>query len=515
MVDDKANDPQKQTPPDVPEPVTHPVFESVPVEEEKKTPEPGPPEEAPAEVPEEVAPDVVTPTEEEVADSAPQVPGDVDEPPVIFQENRNTFVFIAIGVVFFLILLFVFFRLFFSGKSGPKESITLTYWGLWEDKEVYAPVIETYKKNNPHVNIEYVKMTPQDYRDKLLARSKNGTGPDIFRFHNTWLPEIKDVVSPLPDSVMSASDFEKTFYKIHQTDLKIGDHYYGLPLEIDGLVMIYNDSLLKKSGIQQAPTTWDELLNDVVKITVQGTNGELITSGVALGTASNVDHFSDIFALMLVQNGGSLKSLTDPEAIGALESYRKFAEPPNAIWDETMPPSTLAFIQEKVAIIFAPSWQILVIKGANPDIDLKVAPIPPVPGSSRLSIANYWIEGVSKYSKNQIEAWKFVKYLTEKDTLTKLYENQSKTRLFGEPYSRVDLGPLLAQNEYIGAVVKQADVLVSVPAIIRTYDNGLNDGVVKYLENAINAAAAGVSPLEALGTAQQGIQSLLSQYGTQ
>jgi len=501
MVDDNPIEAQNQSTPDPNAEVeSHPVFESVPTDSVG----------VPVEVPEEVAPEVATPSQEEIAQTVPQMTGD-DGSPVIYKESRNLIFFIGAGVIFFIILLFIFLKVFFGG-AGAKKDITLTYWGLWEEKEVFEPLIEEYRKKNPHVKIDYIKMSPQDYRDKLLTRGKNGTGPDMYRFHNTWLPEIKEVASPLPRSIMSSDEFEKTFYKIHQTDLKVGNDYYGLPLEIDGLVMIYNDGLLKKSGILKPPATWDELLTDVVKISVKGTNGEIITSGVALGTTANIDHFSDIFALMLIQNGGSLRKLNEPEAIGALESYRKFAETPNNIWDENMPSSTLSFIQEKVAIIFAPSWQVMVIKATNPDIALKVAAIPPIPGANRVSIANYWVEGVSRYSKNQLEAWKFLKFLTEKENMTKLYETQAKTRLFGEPYSRVDLAPFLAQNEYIGAVVQQGDSYVSVPAIYRTYDNGLNDGVVKYLENAINATITGVTPLEALGTAKTGVDALFSQF---
>lgn len=519
MVDDKTNQdenqlpksaestdqkPQKQA--EVPEPINEsgPIFESVPVD-------PADPKTEPIQ-PEEISPEVTTPTLDDVSPGGPNIPSDV--PPPAYEEGKGKFVFIGVGIAIFLILMFFFLRILLGGKSTKKE-VVLSYWGLWEEKQVLDPLIEKYRKKYPNVKIDYVKMSPFDYREKLLTRSKNGTGPDIFRFHNTWLPQLSELVSPLPKDVMSNEEFNNTFYKIHQKDLKVGELYYGLPLTIDGLVMIYNENLLKKSGIQSAPTNWDELLDDVVKMTVPGQNGQIITSGIALGTASNIDHFSDIFSLMLLQNGGDIKNLNSQEAAGTLESYRKFAEEPNNVWDETLPNSVQAFIEEKVAIIFAPSWQILSIKAANPDIQLKVAQIPSVPASPPLSVANYWVEGVSKYSKNQVEAWRFLRFLTEKENLTELYELESKLRLFGEPYSRVDLASLITQNEYIGIVIKQADSYVSVPAISRTYDNGLNDGIVKYLENAINATINGVSYKEALKTASQGVDQILQQYRIQ
>jgi len=458
---------------------------------------------------EEVAPEVASPAKEEVGQVHPEALN--SNSPPMYEENKKKYFIIAGGAVVFLLLFFLILGVLF-GKKKPAGSIKLIYWGLWEDKQVYDPLIKAYQKENPQVVIDYQKMAPQEYKDKLLARSSKGTGPDIFRFHNTWLPQISSVVTPLPRNVMTNSEFEKTFYKIHQQDLKVGNYYYGIPLTIDGLVLIYNDSLLKKAGIGTPPANWDEVIEMVGKLTVKDNNGQIITSGIALGTATNVENYSDIFGLMLVQNGGDLKKLDQPEASEALESYRKFAESPNNFWNDVLPNSIIAFAQEKVAMIIAPSWQVLTVKAINPDIDVKVTTIPVVPGAKQVSLATYWVEGVSRYSKNQNEAWKFVKFLSEKDSQTKLYQIESQLRPFGEAYSRVDLASLLAQNPYLGAVIKQADYYISLPLSSRTHDNGLNDEIIKYLENAINATAQGSSYSQALEAAKKGVDQILLKY---
>ncbi len=462
-------------------------------------------------IPDENQPEAV-PTESPVIEEVPQ-DMNIGAPPPIYEENKNQYIFIVGGGIVFLVILMIIVKALFFGKPANKP-VSLIYWGLWEDKEVIEPLISAYQQKNPYIKIAYQKMNPQSYREKLVSRSKNLAieKPDIFRFHNTWLPEIKDIVAPLPATVMSGTDFDKTFYPIQKKDLKIGNYYYGLPLEIDGLVLVYNQSLFKKAGIATIPVTWDDITEIVPKLTVKDRSGQLITSGFALGTASNVDHFSDIFGLFLLQNGGSLNKLDQEEAAGALETYRKFSEPPQGYWTEAMTNSTTAFIQEKVAMIIVPSWEILSIKSANPDIDMKVIPVPVVPGTALISVASYWVEGVSRFSDNQLEAWKFLKFLTEKENMTKLYEIASKTRPFGEPYSRVDLAPLLAQNPYLGAVIKQANNFASQPFVSRTYDNGLNDEIIKYLENAVNSTIQGVSYKEALGEAKKGIDQVFTKY---
>ena len=95
-----------------------------------------------------------------------------------------------------------------------------------------------------------------------------------------------------------------------------------------------------------------------------------------------------------------------------------------------------------------------------------------------------------------------------------MFEIQSNIRMFGTPYSRMDLGNLLIQDPYLGSVIKQAaeDRFVSLPLITNTFDDGLNDGIVRYLQNAINGASQGVSYGEAMKTAKAGIDQLFLQY---
>ncbi len=488
-------------------PPQQPIFETVPIETQ------------PSVVdehmnPEEVAPDVAQMEDVSKGGAVPEVlPSDQ---PLVYEESKKKYV--IFGAVFVLLLLLILVIIVASGGKKKntivKKDINVTYWGLWEEKEVMDPLIATYEKRNPGVNILYEKKDPTDYREKLIVRSQNGQGPDIFRFHNTWLSQITEVADALPKEIMSDDEFEKTFYPIHQKDLKMGKDYYGLPLYIDGLVLVYNEDLFKKAGLAKAPSNWDELIEDAGKIQVNDKDGGLITSGVAIGTASNIEHFSDILGLMIVLNGGNLTSLDSPESVGALEAFRRFAEPPNNTWSEAMPNSVAAFIQQKVAMIIVPSWEIMTIKGADPSINIKVVPIPKPPGGKQISLASYWVEGVSKMSKQKKEAWKFLKYLTEKDTMTKLYGLQSDIRVFGTPYSRVDLANLIAQDAYVGPVIQQAqnEAYISLPLVSRTFDKGLNDEIVRYLENAVNGTIKGVSYQEALSVAKKGIDQIFERY---
>lgn len=398
----------------------------------------------------------------------------------------------------------------------PAE-INLTYWGLWEDENTIKPLIAEYKQSHPNVTINYTKQAKFQYRERLQNALTSASGPDIFRFHNTWLPMLVSSLSPLPEKIMSASLFQSTFYPVHYENLKSNNQIYGIPLEIDTLALFYNEDLFQKGGVT-VPKTWEELRFVANRLTVRDEDNRIKIAGVALGTAGNIEHFSDILGLMFLQNSTDPKKISstiakDGHNLGedTLKFYTNFTLL-DRVWDETMDNSINAFAGGKVAMIFAPSWEVFEIKNLNPNLPFKVASMPQLPQSSK-NWATYWAEGVSNKSSNQQAAWEFLQFLSSKESLQKMYENASKIRLFGEPYPRLDMASLISQDPMAGPFVAQAkNNTTSWYFASRTYDNGLNDKNIKYLEDAVNSVLRGEEAIKALLTAEQGINQVLERY---
>ena len=61
--------------------------------------------------------------------------------------------------------------------------------------------------------------------------------------------------------------------------------------------------------------------------------------------------------------------------------------------------------------------------------------------------------------------------------------------------------------------IKQATTAKSFPLASRTFDNGLNDKLSKYIEDAVNAVGQGTAPTAALQTAANGFAQVLGSYG--
>ncbi len=453
----------------------------------------------------------VVPTEE-VTSTTPAKKG-------IFSNKKrfSKIILIIVSLLLLLTAVFLVIRFLLPRLRESTRETSLTWWGLWEDEAIVAPLIAEYEQSHQNVKINYLKQSAQDYRERLTNALARGDGPDIFRFHNTWVPMFKSELDFVPPSVVSAGEFSQIYYPVVSSDLTSGAGLVGIPLECDGLGFFVNEDIFNSAG-KSIPRTWDDLRQTARELTIKDENGFVQQAGVALGRTENVDHWPEILALMMLQNGVKLSNPQGRLAEDALAYFTIFSSVDD-VWDESLPPSTVAFASGKVAMYFGPSWRVFEIKQQNPNLNFKVLPVPQLPretpNEQNISYASYWAEGVWKRSKSREVAWDFLKFLSSKESLQKLYQNASKVRTFGEPYPRVDMAQLLFSDSLVGAFVSQAPDAQTWFLQSRTFDGptGINSQINKYFEDAINAVNSGTRPNKALETVVSGVNQVLSTYG--
>lgn len=427
-----------------------------------------------------------------------------------------TIIKIVIGLFVVGIVLFIIFRFIIPAFSKPsQEEVTLTYWGLWEDKAVFEKVLADFEKENPKIKVDYIQQDKKQYREKLLTRIQNGTGPDVFRFHNTWVSQLSRVLSPLSVDVISPDQFRKVYYPVMQKDLIKNGGIYGIPLEIDTLSLYVNTDIFKNAGAK-VPTDWNDFVNISRGLTVKDKDTDNIkTSGAALGTFDNITHAPDIISMLFLQSGVNLVNPleTTKNTAGVFNFYTQFATSQDNVWDSSLDPSVIAFSKGNLAMYFGYSWDIFTIKSLNKDLNFEVYPVPYLPPNRGMTVASYWAEGVSVKSKHQKESMKLMQFLSRKETEEKLFAEQSKTRMFGEPYARKDLKDLLKDNKLLYPFVEQAENAGSSFFISDTYDNGINDRANVYLGNAIRSMLGNTSAETAIKDMSAGIYQIVKDYG--
>src|SRR3990170_6029767 len=127
-------------------------------------------------------------------------------------------ILVMVVVLLVIGLGFLAIRTFFKGRT-PSFSNTITWWGLWEEPSVITPLIDEYQSSHPGVKIEYIKQSHQDYRERVASAFAEGKGPDIFSFHNSWVPMFKDDLDKVPASVVSPSEYAQIYYPVISSDL--------------------------------------------------------------------------------------------------------------------------------------------------------------------------------------------------------------------------------------------------------------------------------------------------------
>ena len=377
--------------------------------------------------------------------------------------TRKQLLVIAGGVVIIVIVLLIFGFI----KTPKAKPATLEIWGL-DDEGNLQELLSDYKKENKHITINYEKKSLADYETELINAFAADKGPDIWLIHNTWLLKHKDKIKELPNELFSLNDFRATFVEVVEKDLVDENKIYALPLYVDTLALFYNKDILNSAGIPLPPDTWEELIADLDKLVQRNQWGGIEQAGAALGTAENVDHSTDILALLMLQNGTKMvnedkKSATFDESIyiegkayqpgqDALRFYTDFSNPSKRAytWNRQMSYSLDAFIEGKVAMMFNYSNQIPTIKDRAPYLNFGISSMPQIKGRNfDIDYANYWAFTVSKKTRVSQEAWKFILYLNQKENAKKYLETVNR------PVARRDLVNWQKDDLELGVFAKQ------------------------------------------------------------
>jgi len=357
---------------------------------------------------------------------------------------------LLLGGVVFLMMQGLLPGLKDKGPEGPiaPEPVTLEFWNVFEGEDVYSELLTEYKEFYPHITINYTKVNYVEYRDKLRDAFANGSAPDIFVIHNTWLPLEQKRISPAPSSISSAAQFEIIYPPVVKFDFMRetgeGEKFiYALPLAIETLGLFYNKDYFETVNITTPPRTWEELLDYAKLFTQFDDAGKIGISGIALGTAGNINRSEDIVTLLMMQGGARMNNELLSEAtfddevwVGEGASQKRFSPGRDGLklylafsdktrdvysWDRDMSYSIDAFVEGKAAMMINYPHHIPVIMSKAPHLNFATAPAPQLLSRVEdINFASYWGLTVSKNSQHADTAWEFIDFLSQPENV-KIY----------------------------------------------------------------------------------------------
>jgi multiple sugar transport system substrate-binding protein len=155
------------------------------------------------------------------------------------------------------------------------ENVKLTFWKSPHsdrEDEIWASVIEKFNEEYPNIEVEFLNVAWDSVVEKETAAFAAGSGPDIsfqteqFPLYakNGYLLSMDDYadeekLAGYPESALEYCSYDGSLM--------------GIPFVALNSVMFYNKDMFAAAGIEEVPTTWDELLEDA-KLLTQDTDGD-------------------------------------------------------------------------------------------------------------------------------------------------------------------------------------------------------------------------------------------------
>ena len=427
-----------------------------------------------------------------------------------------------------------------GGGTGTDAPKTITIWRPFDSEEVFAPIINEFKLDNPNITIVYKQIPADEYELVVSEALAAGQGPDIWSIRNDWMPRHKDKLIPMQDGLLSnfaqnlSTDEERLkslFVPVVANDVFLDGKVYGLPFYVDPLVIYRNKTVfdnkinqLIQAGrdadadfLRENFNTYDKLQRAGQLLTERNGN-EIQIAGLAAGTSNNVSRAEDVVYAMMLQNGTEMVSpertnasfhLGRQNAVGqttflgteALQRFTNFADPGNPAytWNDSMPNDMAAFMQNKVAMIFGYQYYQLAFEQQAPNLQFSVMPFPQIRDTDTpVDYASYYIETVTKNADDPALAWQVLANLViERGEMYRQADGRPSPRPVLEPPTVIERGELANPFTYEQQTAaawyksKRAD---KVDTIFRTLIQQVGTRQ-RAAQNAIEAAAQQVSAL--------------------
>jgi len=326
------------------------------------------------------------------------------------------------------ILVLFLSTLFVMGFSqvglSQKTSITIQDSGASPFGEWINKAAEEFEKIHPDVRVKHATIPFAQVLSTVLQQSLTETLPEIVWADNPWVPQLikAGVYKDITDKVKEWGwENWEDFYKGHREVTSYKGRIYALQHTTNNLALFYRRSLLEKGGIENPPTTWQELLE-----TCKVIKEKLGIYGIGFCAAASEEGTWQLEPFIWT-NGGSLLELDQPEAIQALklwtELVKKGYAPRDVVTAEGQGDVTMWFVNGEVAMMVNGNWEF----GwhLTPDVrkrlgDVEVAPLP-VPKEGMKPIVPiggecYGIASTVEPEKFDI-TWEFLKKLFSPEEL--------------------------------------------------------------------------------------------------
>jgi multiple sugar transport system substrate-binding protein len=292
--------------------------------------------------------------------------------------------------VFLMLLTLILSFAIASSRVSARQTVAVRYWHTMSgpETEQLDNMIEVFEAANEGIQIEATRYAYDDFREALLTSLAGDEAPHVARLDIVWVPEFAELGALtaldtlLPDFEALAAGF---FPGPLQTNYWDG-HYWGLPLNTNTQVLLYNRAQFDEAGLA-VPTTADEFFQVACALT----EGEE-RYGYAMGGT-----YFWAPAPLFYSQGGSITDAEVTTADGYLNSEASVAAFTNLVdlYNEgCLSPNLLGggigtaagHAEGLYSMIIDGPWMVDIYANDYPDFEVNFAPIPAGPDGTTSSV---------------------------------------------------------------------------------------------------------------------------------
>lgn len=306
-----------------------------------------------------------------------------------------------------------------ASTAAAQAKTTITFWTAYssdgpEVKQLDSVIIPAFEKAHPGITVKDVTIPYNDLHQKLITAVAGAQLPDLVRSDIIWVPELANlgVLAPL-DTTMS--DFKSLSDSVFPGPLATNywkGHYYGLPLDTNTRIWVYDPATLTKLGMGGPPTTFAELKSmaaaakqkGVYLYAEGGTGGWNILPWIWSGGGSLTN---DTYT----KASGYLDGPKSVAAVQMLVDLYKAGELPNIIVNPNGGLGTYdGIFQGKYASTLDGPWMFAIFASSHPDTKLAGSMVPAGPGGS-VSVVGGEDIVLTQQSKHKEAAQEFLRFM--------------------------------------------------------------------------------------------------------
>lgn len=170
-----------------------------------------------------------------------------------------------------------------DSKASADGSVQLEMWHTFSEEETKVfedKVIPAFNEKYPDIKIKATRMPAgDDFQQQLVQAISGNATPDLARMDIVDVPKYAKLGALLPvDDQEGFNEIKDKLYEAPMSTSLYKDKYYGIPLDTNTKIAIYNKSLLEKAGVKEAPKTFDDLVkigqkvkgDETYPLTIQG-----------------------------------------------------------------------------------------------------------------------------------------------------------------------------------------------------------------------------------------------------